>query len=284
MTETKSMIRTDKANRPYAVLDKGFIHDPRLSARAVGVMTRLLAHSDNWKIYANYLYNNYPDGRDAIYTTFRELRKFGYLELVVIRDNRGRFLKQEYRLHEEASTESKDPLYNPDGNKIKRKKIIRSKPVTDNAEMETVPIFENPQPDKQKTGKSLGKQPFKEKPEADMKTPKTPYPDVADPSLVSNDLYIYNNNNNKKKNNKPNNEKGKPPQSPSPLDELVNYAESIGYSMSKPFIALMLAISSNNIEKAKERLKNESLLAEKIIRQEKKGGQAPPISHIKIAI
>lgn len=127
-----TIIRVKKGERPYVVLDKCFINDPRLSARAVGIMTRLLSHTDNWKIYASYLYNNFPDGRDAIYNTFKELRKFGYMELVIFRDEKGKFKKREYYLYE-VSTKTDDPLYDPDGAPVTRKaKAARKKkePVT----------------------------------------------------------------------------------------------------------------------------------------------------------
>lgn len=64
----------------YTSVPNRTLHDKRLSFRARGVLTFLLAHPDDWEISTGDLSAYAVEGRDAIRSALDELRKLGYVE------------------------------------------------------------------------------------------------------------------------------------------------------------------------------------------------------------
>jgi uncharacterized phage protein (TIGR02220 family) len=87
-----SVIRIKKAHKkPYVILDTTALNDPRLSFRAKGLHTYLMAKPDDWQVYIEQLEKESPtEGRDAIRAAMNELADAGYLKRDRIRGEKGR--------------------------------------------------------------------------------------------------------------------------------------------------------------------------------------------------
>lgn len=62
----------------FVVIPRPTIRDDRLSFRARGLLTFILDLPDGWEIRATWLATQGREGEEAVYTTLRELREFGY--------------------------------------------------------------------------------------------------------------------------------------------------------------------------------------------------------------
>ena len=81
------------------------LEDDRLSWKATGMMAYLLTKPDNWEINIKQLMRAKKDGRDAIKTGFRELKKAGYLKQIQIQDaESGKFTSSHYVLSEDPQS------------------------------------------------------------------------------------------------------------------------------------------------------------------------------------
>lgn len=80
-------------NNPYVILNKQFLRNPDLSAKAKGILAYLLSCPDNWETRTDNLIAVMRDGRDSILAGLRELEDGGYFEKKAVRDvDTGRIL------------------------------------------------------------------------------------------------------------------------------------------------------------------------------------------------
>ena len=91
-------IHKDKT-RPFVIVDKGFIQDPKISAKATGILLYLLSRPDNWQIYESEITKHFKDGIRAIRTGIQELILCGYIHRQQLR-NKGQFSHYEYHVYE----------------------------------------------------------------------------------------------------------------------------------------------------------------------------------------
>jgi len=75
----KTIMRVQR-NKKYVVISDTHLNDSRLSWKAKGIMTYLLAKSDEEKLYAEHLKTVSKDGIKSVYSAVDELIKYGYLE------------------------------------------------------------------------------------------------------------------------------------------------------------------------------------------------------------
>jgi hypothetical protein len=75
--------------RQFVRLDSRAVNDPKLSYRALGVLTWLLEKPDNWTVRSENIAAAKKEGRDAIRTALRELEAAGYLVRNKYRDQAG---------------------------------------------------------------------------------------------------------------------------------------------------------------------------------------------------
>lgn len=68
-----------KKSTNFTAIDNRFIDDPRLSAKAKGILVYLVAKPPDWKVYENDIIGHMSDGRDAIRSGLKELRTAGYI-------------------------------------------------------------------------------------------------------------------------------------------------------------------------------------------------------------
>lgn len=73
-------------NNPYVILNKGFLEDARLSAKAKGILSYLLSRPDGWKVRLEQLITVFADGRDSIKSGLKELEINGYFSRTAERD------------------------------------------------------------------------------------------------------------------------------------------------------------------------------------------------------
>jgi len=73
-----TIVRAPRHER-WLVFEKSTIEDPKLSFRALGLLTFILSKPDYWRVDATEIAGERAEGRDAIRTALNELRDAGYL-------------------------------------------------------------------------------------------------------------------------------------------------------------------------------------------------------------
>jgi hypothetical protein len=86
---------------PYVMLNKKFLNDPSLSLKAKGLLAYCLSKSDGWQFKVSQMVTVLKEGRDSLYSAFKELTSGGYCIVHQIRDKNGKFLKSDFILYEE---------------------------------------------------------------------------------------------------------------------------------------------------------------------------------------
>ena len=104
-------IRKDP-NNPYVMVNKQFVYDSHLSAKAKGILLYLLSRPDDWQVYEIEIIKHFRDGRDSIRAGVNELRKTGYIIRIRERDQKGRLGKMRYEVFEIPQQVSKDGFSN----------------------------------------------------------------------------------------------------------------------------------------------------------------------------
>ena len=75
-------------------------NDIRLSLKAKGVMYYLLSKPDGWRGYVYDILKFTPCGKKSVQTALRQLREFGYVELIKERDEIGNITSY-YKIYDE---------------------------------------------------------------------------------------------------------------------------------------------------------------------------------------
>ena len=84
------IIRAKRESKSFALVDKNFINDKRLSYKAKGILVYILSKPDDWKVVIRDLINNAADGKASIYAGLKELERYGYYVKEPVRDEDGR--------------------------------------------------------------------------------------------------------------------------------------------------------------------------------------------------
>jgi hypothetical protein len=107
-SKKKTMIRVNKRDKPYLMIDKTGINDVRLSWKAKGLLCYLLSLPDDWQVYVKELMNHASDGRDSTNTALSELMNYGYCIRTINRDESGHFKGYIYNIFEVPNSETID--------------------------------------------------------------------------------------------------------------------------------------------------------------------------------
>ena len=75
-------------------------NDIRLSLKAKGVMYYLLSKPDGWKGHVYDILKSTVCGRKSVQTALKQLREFGYVELIKERDDDGN-ISSYYKIYDE---------------------------------------------------------------------------------------------------------------------------------------------------------------------------------------
>ena len=89
---------------PYVMVNKGFVSNPSLTAKAKGVLLYLLSLPDDWKIYEDEVVKHFKDGKCSIRSAIKELLATGYLSRVRLQKENGQLAGFEYTIREEPTT------------------------------------------------------------------------------------------------------------------------------------------------------------------------------------
>jgi hypothetical protein len=107
------LVRTSKdKDHPYVMLNKTFLEDQNLSLKAKGLLAYCMCKPDGWQFHITQMAEVLKEGRDAIYSAFKELIKFGYCvrkqERVKGQYDNGEYVL--YEIPEKPETEKPDTV------------------------------------------------------------------------------------------------------------------------------------------------------------------------------
>lgn len=89
-------------NSNYTTMANYHLRDPRLSLRAMGLMSKMLSLPDDWDYTVAGLASICKEGRDAVRKALMELEDAGYLVREQGRGGSGTFASNDYTLFEES--------------------------------------------------------------------------------------------------------------------------------------------------------------------------------------
>jgi hypothetical protein len=95
----QGMSKTKEQPTNFTQISNEVLLDERLSFKARGILALLLSRPKNWKIYIDEIIERSDlDGKHSVRTGFKELKTFGYLELVKVWNDAGKFEGTIYKL------------------------------------------------------------------------------------------------------------------------------------------------------------------------------------------
>lgn len=100
------IIRAPRPERGWTDLPNTILRDYRLSYRARGILCRLLSNKDGFRMTADDLTREAPEGRYVILQALKELRAYGYLVTQRKRVERGRWVTETYVYDEPVTVTS----------------------------------------------------------------------------------------------------------------------------------------------------------------------------------
>ncbi|UKK52637.1 helix-turn-helix domain-containing protein [Prevotella sp. E2-28] len=100
-----------KKNENYTIISNVILRDSRISLKAKGLMALVMSLPPNWDFTIRGLIAIVKEGRDAIYASIKELKQFGYCDVIVCRDERGKLLGNDYVFYEEPQLASMVSLH-----------------------------------------------------------------------------------------------------------------------------------------------------------------------------
>lgn len=94
------IVRVERREHPYVVIDKEGLNDAELSWKAKGLLAYLLSLPDGWNINITDLANRSKDGRHAVASGLKELEEAGYARQVQARQEGGEFSRGGWIVYE----------------------------------------------------------------------------------------------------------------------------------------------------------------------------------------
>ena len=95
-----NIIRIQKRENPFVMIDKAFIRNPKLSAKAKGLLVYLLSLPPTWQPKVRELTKHFTDGELSIRNGLKELMQQGYAHHERIRDEQGTFTTSRWLIFE----------------------------------------------------------------------------------------------------------------------------------------------------------------------------------------
>jgi hypothetical protein len=100
-----------KKEKNYTVLDNTCLRDKSISWKARGIMAYLLSLPEDWEIHFSEVEKHATDGRDALMSGVKELKKHGYIVVTKERKKDGTFDKFRYNIIENPAHPQTDFPY-----------------------------------------------------------------------------------------------------------------------------------------------------------------------------
>lgn len=136
------IVRRQKRNDRYSIINNVPIEDKNLSAVSLGVYTYIMSKPDNWNAHKNEIYKrfeiaNLKTSKNIIDSAFSELIKAGYIVLHTpmqrLENGQVRFLGKEYIFMDEPKTTESNSFSTNQDSGVSR--------ITDSRELSTVESF-----------------------------------------------------------------------------------------------------------------------------------------------
>ena len=93
-------------DNPYFMLNRTACNDENLSMKALGLHTYLMSKPDGWTIVVKQLMSRFNCGETAVRSALKELKGFGYTDVRVFRDEKGRIEDRELLIYETLTVEN----------------------------------------------------------------------------------------------------------------------------------------------------------------------------------
>lgn len=126
-----------KKNENYTIISNVFVRDNRISLKAKGLMALIMSLPPDWEFSIRGIVATVAEGKAAIYTAIKELRQYGYCDIVGCRDERGKMTGNDYIFYEESklsNLESADnEVVNP---RSENRDMDNIEPYTENRNMD----------------------------------------------------------------------------------------------------------------------------------------------------
>lgn len=91
------------AEHPYVMVSKKWVNDLSLSPRAKGMMLYIISKPDIWRIQERELMKSLNMGRNAVRAGLKEMIDAGYLKVIKVHGEKGRFGSNDYELSEDPT-------------------------------------------------------------------------------------------------------------------------------------------------------------------------------------
>ncbi|MGE7881672.1 DnaD domain protein [Bacillus sp. NPDC094077] len=98
------IVRVEK-NKNYSVVNNTGLRDERLSWKAKGILAYILTLPDDWVFYREELATHAKDGLDSLRSGMKELKEYGYLQRLPIRNENNKIVSWETVIHEVPQVE-----------------------------------------------------------------------------------------------------------------------------------------------------------------------------------
>ncbi|PFE05070.1 DNA-binding protein [Bacillus cereus] len=92
-------------NTNYSVVNNTGLRDERLSWKAKGILAYILTLPDDWVFYREELATHAKDGIDSLRSGMKELKEYGYLKRLPIRNENNKIVSWETVIHEVPQVE-----------------------------------------------------------------------------------------------------------------------------------------------------------------------------------
>lgn len=112
VTKKKSsmIIKINRRNNPFAMIDKGILQDKRLSFKARGIASYLFSHEDGWQVRITDIVDaSDKDGIDAVRSGMKELAALNYAALKTVRGEDGKVSGKHWEVYETSTDIGKIP-------------------------------------------------------------------------------------------------------------------------------------------------------------------------------
>lgn len=110
-----NIIRVQKRENPFVMIDKTGLRDKNLSWKAKGLLAYLISLPDDWKIHERELATHSKDGRDSTRSAMKELIEHGYVVRRQLRGEAGKFAEYETVVYEIPQERDSEAVSTADG-------------------------------------------------------------------------------------------------------------------------------------------------------------------------
>lgn len=92
-------------NKNYTTISNVFMRDKNLSLKAKGFLALVMTLPNDWDFTINGIAKIIKEGKSAIYSTIDELKEQGYCNVIIVRNDKGVILGNNYSFFEEPHKE-----------------------------------------------------------------------------------------------------------------------------------------------------------------------------------